>query len=156
MNEDNNFDLGGLWQKIQSRLKEQGVNIDFKDGLDFSCVDGSGAGVKVVCVAPDLKRSVEEMGRSPRDQVVMVRVDETTLEALDAWVATGAVKSRSEAAALFIREGLEVRADELEQLRDALREVQEAQDRLQAKAREIFGQEEAGGDAGEATADPAS
>ncbi len=144
MSEDLNIDLGGLWEKIQSRLKDQGVTIDFKDGLDFSCVDGSGAGVKVVAVAPDLKRSVEEMGRSPRDQVVMVRVDEKTLEALDAWVATGAVKSRSEAAALFIREGLEVRADELEQLRDALREVQQAQERLQAKAREIFGQGEAG------------
>ena len=78
----------------------------------------------------------------------MVRVDEATLEALDAWVATGAVKSRSEAAALFIREGLELRADELEQLRDALREVQEAQDRLKAKAREIFGEEGEKGDGG--------
>ena len=148
MSKDFNIDLGAMWEKIQSRLKEQGISIDFKDGLDFSCVDPSGSGVKVVCVAPDLKRSVEEMGRSPRDQVVMVRVDEATLEALDAWVATGAVKSRSEAAALFIREGLEVRADELEQLRDALREVQEAQDRLKAKAREIFGEEgeKGGGD----------
>ncbi len=154
MSEDFDIDLGSLWEKIQSRLKEQGVTIDFKDGLDFSCVDGSGAGVKVVAVAPDLKRSVEEMGRSPRDQVVMVRVDETTLEALDAWVATGAVKSRSEAAALFIREGLEVRADELEQLRDALREVQKAQERLKAKAREIFGQD-SGGDAAAAES-PAS
>ncbi len=152
MSEDFNIDLGSLWEKIRSRLEEQGVTIDFKDGLDFSCVDGSGAGVKVVAVAPDLKRSVEEMGRSPRDQVVMVRVDETTLEALDAWVATGAVKSRSEAAALFIREGLEVRADELDQLRDALREVQKAQERLKAKAREIFGQD-SGGD-GETAAEP--
>jgi Arc/MetJ-type ribon-helix-helix transcriptional regulator len=150
MSEDFNIDLGGLWEKIRSRLEEKGIHMDFKDGLDFSCVDPSGSGVKVVCVAPDLKRSVEEMGRSPRDQVVMVRVDEATLESLDAWVATGAVKSRSEAAALFIREGLEVRADELAKLRDALREVKEAQERLKARAREIFGEETAtaGDDAG--------
>lgn len=143
MSKDFKFDLGGLWDRIQGELREKGIDINFQHGLDFSCVDGQGTGLKVVAVAPDLKRSVEEMGRSPRDQVVMVRIDGTTREELDAWVATGAVKSRSEAAALFIREGLKVRADELAQLRDALREVQEAQDRLHAKAREIFGEDSA-------------
>jgi Arc/MetJ-type ribon-helix-helix transcriptional regulator len=153
MSQDFHFDFRGLWDSIRSQLQEKGVSIDFENGFDFSCVDPlGGAGVKVVCVAPDLKQSVEEMGRKPRDQVVMVRVDESTLGDLDAWVATGAVKSRSEAAALFIREGLKVRADELERLRDALREVKEAQERLRQQAREIFG---AGAAAtGEATEPP--
>ncbi len=152
MTKDVNFNFGGLWEKIQPQLKARGIDIDFDfgegidfgEGFDFSCAgkDGQGARVKVVCVAPDLKESVEEMGQTQRDQVVMVRVDESTLENLDAWVATGAVKSRSEAAALFIREGLKVRADELEKLRDALREVQEAKERLQQQAREIFGASE--------------
>ena len=141
MTKDFKIDLGGLWEKLQPQLKARGIDIDIGDGFDFTCADPEGPRVKVVCVAPDLKESVEEMGQTQRDQVVMVRVDEATLESLDAWVATGAVKSRSEAAALFIREGLKVRADELDQLRDALREVQEAQDRLHARAREIFGQE---------------
>ncbi len=136
MTKDVNIDLSGLWEKIQPQLKARGIDVDIGEGFDFSCADGPA--VKVVCVAPDLKESVEEMGQTQRDQVVMVRVDESTLESLDAWVATGAVKSRSEAAALFIREGLKVRADELEKLRDALREVQEAQDRLKERAREIF------------------
>ena len=142
MTKDVNINLGGLWEKIQPQLKARGINIDFDigEGFDFTCADGEGPKVKVVCVAPDLKESVEEMGQTQRDQVVMVRVDQSTLESLDAWVVTGAVKSRSEAAALFIREGLKVRADELEKLRDALREVQEARDRLKERAREIFGE----------------
>jgi hypothetical protein len=49
------------------------------------------------------------------------------------------VRSRSEAAALFIREGFKVRAAELEQLQDALRAVEEAKQRLSEKAREVFG-----------------
>ncbi len=141
MTKDVNINFGGLWEKIQPQLKARGIDIDFDvgQGFDFTCAEGEGPRVKVVCVAPDLKESVEEMGQTQRDQVVMVRVDESTLESLDAWVATGAVKSRSEAAALFIREGLKVRADELEKLRDALREVQEAQERLKQQAAEIFG-----------------
>ncbi len=146
MTQDFNIHLGGLWEKIQSQLQARGIDVDIDgfdfdlaEGFNFTGTDGEGPRVKVVCVAPDLKDSVEEMGQTQRDQVVMVRVDEETLESLDAWVATGAVKSRSEAAALFIREGLKVRADELAQLRDALREVQEAQDRLKERAKEIFG-----------------
>ncbi len=138
MTKEINIDLGEMLGKIQSRLKEKGVDIAFPEGIDICCGD-EGSRVKVVCVQPDLKESVEEMGKTHRDQVVMVRIDEATLKSLDAWVATGAVKSRSEAAALFIREGLKVRADELEQLRDALREVEEAQERLKTRARELFG-----------------
>jgi Arc/MetJ-type ribon-helix-helix transcriptional regulator len=135
-----NIDLSGLWERIQSRLQDKGIDIEFPEGFDLF-TDENGPRVKVVCVSPDLKESVEEMGRKHRDQVVMVRIDAETLESLDDWVATGAVKSRSEAAALFIREGLKVRSDELEKLRDALREVQQAQERLKDKAREIFGSE---------------
>lgn len=158
-----NVDLSGLFGKIQSHLQDKGIDLDIPDELNFfdelNIFGGRKAGeedekeeekeghqspprVKVVCVSPDLKESVEEMGRKQRDQVVMVRVDAETLQSLDEWVATKAVKSRSEAAALFIREGLKVRADELEKLRDALREVEEAQERLKNKAREIFGHED--------------
>ena len=111
-------DLGSFWQRLRRRLEEHGIfvginrldDLDLSDleNLDFSCDLGGRRGVKVVCVSPDLKESVEEMGATQRDQVVMVRVDEGTREQLDAWVATGAVKSRSEAAALFIREGRSV------------------------------------------------
>jgi Arc/MetJ-type ribon-helix-helix transcriptional regulator len=75
----------------------------------------------------------------------MVRVDAETARTLDAWVETGAVKSRSEAAALFIREGLNVRASELDRLKDALSGVEEAKDRLRREARDVFNLD---GDAG--------
>ena len=123
---------------VGEELKKAGIEFEFNE-LFPKHPRKSGAKVKVVFVSPDLAESVEELGRSPRDQVLMVRVDEQTMAALDAWVATGAVKSRSEAAALFIKEGLGVRADELGELEEALRDVESARERLRRKAREVFG-----------------
>jgi hypothetical protein len=131
-----------IMKSVQSKLHKAGIDMDM-EGMMESCVSGGpGPRIKVVCVDPELKDSVEKMGSSPRDRVVMVRVDEETDKALDAWVQTGAVKSRSEAAALFIREGLKVRGAELDKLRDALADVEKAQDRLKEKAREVFGDSE--------------
>lgn len=126
------IDLQALLTSIRDQLRAQGID------LDAGCCVG-GPRVKVVCVAPDLKGPVEELGRSPRDQVVMVRVDVGTARDLDAWVQTGAVRSRSEAAALFIREGLRVRQSELERLREAINEVDKAQERLRERTRDVFG-----------------
>jgi len=73
----------------------------------------------------------------------MVRVDEDTSKRLDAWVEIGAVKSRSEAAALFIREGLQVRADEMGELEEALQKVENAKQVLRDKAKTVFGERSA-------------
>lgn len=167
MNHKFNFDWEALLNTVKDRLAEHGVLFEMESNLfDWGREKGAGESdekggkkvrrengeqkkgekdrakrprVKVVCMAPDLKDSVKEMGESSRDQVVMVRVDGETAKTLDAWVATGAVKSRSEAAALFIREGLKVRASELDKLKDALGEVEEAKQRLRREAREVFG-----------------
>ncbi len=56
-----------------------------------------------------------------------------------AWVEAGAVKSRSAAAALFIREGLKARDPELQELKDALTDV--ARQRLREKAEGVLGAE---------------
>lgn len=140
-----------LWGRIRDKLEENGVYVGINRPEDLAELErlenldldvdfgGKSGGIKIVCVAPDLKASADEMNETPRDKVVMVRVDEKTREELDAWVETGAVKSRSEAAALFIREGLTVRADELARLRDALGEVEAARERLRNKASEVFG-----------------
>jgi len=125
--------------EVQARLRERGIEASL--GAAAACCDDSASPrVKVVCVAPGLTSSVRELGETPRDQVVMVRVDEATSRDLDAWVETGAVRSRSEAAALFIREGLKVRADELERLRDALGDVERAREELRRRARDVFGE----------------
>lgn len=126
-------ELPRILEVVREQLRAHGID------LDAGCCGPESAKIKVVCVAPDLKATVEELGKSPRDQVVMVRVDAETARDLDAWVETGAVRSRSEAAAVFMREGLQVRAAELSKLRDALREVESARERLRARAREVLG-----------------
>jgi hypothetical protein len=136
------FDLETVLGMVRKQLGERGIDFDLcgcgcesgPEGADTA----STPAVKVVCVAPDLGQAVREMAEEARDRVVMVRVDARTAETLDAWVETGAVTSRSEAAALFIREGLKVRASELDRLSEALAGVEAAKDRLRREARDVF------------------
>ncbi len=126
------INLSGIWTRIKEELEARGID------LEADCWDESGSPIKVVCLAGGLSDSLKEMGKTPRDQVLMVRCDEETTKKLDAWLETGAFKSRSEAAALFIREGLKVHARELDELEEALQGVETAKDRLKEKAREVF------------------
>jgi len=129
-----------LWETVKGKLNDQGIDLD--NLLDIVTKVGD-SGVKVVCATvDDLGASLDELADSNRDQVVMVRVDEDTIKTLDMWVETGAVKSKSEAAALFIKEGLKVRAGELDELMDAIDDVKKAREKLQARAKKIFGEEE--------------
>jgi len=118
-------------------LKEKGIELE-----NICCDDLEGLKAKIVCIEPNLGCSVKEMGEKTRGEALMVRIDEDTRKTLDAWVETGYFKSRSEAAALFIREGLKIRASELEKLKDALKDVMKAKNALRNKAKEIFGEEE--------------
>ena len=128
-------DKKNAWRLVQEKLKEKGIDLE-----NLCCDEAAGSSVKVVCIAPGLEASFKEMEMFPRGQTVMVRTDQETSRTLDAWVETGHFKSRSEAAALFLREGLKLRASELEKLTEALREVKRAKDRLHEKAGEILGQ----------------
>jgi Arc/MetJ-type ribon-helix-helix transcriptional regulator len=119
---------------IDEQLKKNGIDLKT---ISDDCL--SGIPFKVVCVASDLEDSLREMGEETRDQVVMVRIDDETTESLDDWVETGAVKSRSEGAALFIREGLKVRAEELARLKDALTDVKAAKEKLREQAKDVLG-----------------
>ena len=132
------FELSGIWTRLKEELEARGIE------LETVCSDESGSPIRVVCLSGGLSDSLKEMGKTPRDQVLMVRIDEEATKKLDAWLETGAFKSRSEAAALFIREGLKVRARELDELEEALKGVEAAKDRLKAKAREVF--DPSGGD----------
>ena len=131
---------GDLSNVLLDRLREAGIDLKTLCG-DLASVgeEGERQPLKVICVAADLRSSVAELGQATRDQVVMVRVDDETARSLDAWIEAGAVRSRSAAAALFIREGLNVRAHELEQLGEALRDIEDAKQRLRDKAREVLG-----------------
>ncbi len=124
--------------EIARQLGAQGVDLD-------QLLRGAACGnrqVKVVALSADLRDSLVELLQAPRDQVLMVRVDKESIDLLDAWVEAGAAKSRSEAAALFLKEGLKVRAAELQELSDALAKVQEARRTLREKATKVLGRTE--------------
>ncbi len=127
-------EFNDVLSKLGEQLKKQGIDLK---KLSENCL--SGIPFKVVWVASDLEDSLREMGEGTRDQVVMVRIDDETTENLDDWVETGAVKSRSEGAALFIREGLKVRAEELARLKDALADVKAAKEKLREQAKDVLG-----------------
>lgn len=119
--------------QIRQALSEQGIDLD-----EIAAQEGE-ARVKVVCVPADLRGTVDEIANSLRGHVVMVRVDEHTSTSLDTWVETGAVKSRSEAAALFMKEGLRLRESELRELETATRDVARARKSLREKAQQVLG-----------------
>ena len=123
-----------LYTEISEALGSHGI--EFRVGL---ADDDDLANCTVMCLTGDMKTTVAEMGKASRDQVVMVRIDEDTRDKLDLWIDTGAVKSRSEAAALFISEGIKVRSGELDQLREAIDEVNDAKQRLEERARQVIG-----------------
>jgi hypothetical protein len=125
-----------LYTELTKTLEDHGI--DFRIGL---AGDDDLANCTVMCLTGDMKTTVAEIGRSARDQVVMVRIDEDTSDTLDLWIETGAVKSRSEAAALFISEGIKVRSGELEQLREAIDDVNDAKHRLEERARQVIGED---------------
>ncbi len=134
-------DAAGFFERIEEELERWGTRLE-----SLSCDDLTPDCMKIVCMPAGLRESLDEMGKRPRGNVVMVRVDDPTITKLDNWVETGAVKTRSEAAALFIREGLKVREQELTDLEGALHRVDDAKDELRRRAREVFGTEEPKGD----------
>lgn len=125
---------GAFWNQVEKTLQRMGFDLD-------QLVAG-GDQVKCIVVTPDLRGSLHDLSRAPRDHVVMVRLDETAVIELDAWVESGAVKSRSEGAALFIREGLKLYRGELDKLEGPLKDVQSARQRLEERVKEVFGDKE--------------
>lgn len=126
-------DQNDLWEAIRKQLSRQGID------LDVTCCAGAQDKPRVICVAASLGDTARELAHSPRDQVVMVRMDKESVEGLDAWVEAGVAKSRSEAAALFLKEGLRLRARELSDLKDALANVEEAKRQLRERAKDVLG-----------------
>src|SRR6266480_4233789 len=59
-----------------------------------------------------------------RDHVVMVRVNDDSLKSLDALVQTGIFKSRSEAAAFLISEGVKAQAALFERISERIKEIE--------------------------------
>ena len=70
---------------------------------------------------------------SARDHVVMVRVNDDSLKSLDALVQTGIFKSRSEAAAFLISEGVKAQAPLFDRISERIKEIE----RLRSELKDI-------------------
>jgi len=94
------------------------------------CPDGDG---KVV--SPALKDEILlklGKGLGDRGNVVMTRLDDADLKQIDALVEVEAFKSRSEAVAYFINEGIKARKDLLERVKPTVDKIRQ----LKKEARE--------------------
>jgi len=100
------------------------------------CPDGEG---KVV--SQELKDEILlklGKGLGDRGNVVMTRLDDADLKQIDALVEVEAFKSRSEAAAFFIRQGIEARKDLFQKVMptvDKIRELKEQAKRELTKSK---------------------
>ena len=77
----------------------------------------------------DLGDTVESV-RGKRTNVVMVRVSQDSLDRLDDLVECGLTRSRSEAAAFLIGEGVKARKDLFEKIAEQTRVIRQAKERL--------------------------
>jgi Arc/MetJ-type ribon-helix-helix transcriptional regulator len=86
-----------------------------------------------------INKATESIGKAiesalaAREHVVMVRVNEDSLKSLDALVQSGIFKSRSEAAAFLISEGVKAQATLFERISERIKEIE----RLRAELRGI-------------------
>lgn len=85
-----------------------------------------------------LNRATESIGKaiesalSARDHVVMVRVNDDSLKRLDALVQSGIFKSRSEAAAFLISEGIRAQSPLFERISERISEIERLQSELKS------------------------
>jgi Arc/MetJ-type ribon-helix-helix transcriptional regulator len=114
----------------KKEMTEGGKKKDDKEREKAVCVaccpDGEGR-----VVSPELKDEILlklGKGLGDRGNVVMTRLDDMDLKQIDALVEVEAFKSRSEAAAFFIRQGIEARKDLFQKVMptvDKIRELKE-------------------------------
>jgi len=79
-------------------------------------------------VSPQLKDEILMKlgsGLGDRGNVVMTRLDDADLKQIDALVEVEAFKSRSEAVAFFIRQGIQARRDLFEQVMPTVEKIRE-------------------------------
>ena len=108
-------------KKMKGIARKNGV--DKKVAMMVCCPEGES---KVV--APELKDEILMKlgtGLGDRGNVVMTRLDDAALKQIDALVEVEAFKSRSEAAAFFIRQGIQARNDLFEKVMPTVEKIRE-------------------------------
>ena len=108
------------------------------EDVDHALRTGIETGREVAAsVAGTVKDSLKTV-RETRDSVVMVRLNKDSLQRIDELVACQVTKSRSEAAALLINEGIKARADLFNEVAEQAEIIRQARERL----RTLLGTEE--------------
>lgn len=74
-------------------------------------------------------------GLGDRGNVVMTRLDDADLRQIDALVEVGAFKSRSEAAAFFIRQGIQARNDLFDKVMPTVEKIRELKEQAKRELR---------------------
>jgi Arc/MetJ-type ribon-helix-helix transcriptional regulator len=87
-----------------------------------------------------INKATESIGKaiesalSARDHVVMVRVNDESLRGLDALIQSGIFKSRSEAAAFLISEGIKAQSPLFDRIKERISEIE----RLRAELKDMI------------------
>ena len=98
--------------------------------VDHALRSTIGTGREVAAsVAGTVKDSLKTV-RKTRDSVVMVRLNKDSLQRIDELVDCQVTKSRSEAAALLINEGIKARADLFNEVAEQAEIIRQARERL--------------------------
>ena len=123
---------------VEAQAEAQaGVKTRIKDAAREEIEDVNRAMREVLGKSKDVASSVGESlrdtiksVRSARDSVVMVRMSKESLRNLDALVDCGLTKSRSEAAAFLITEGIKARASMYEKIAEQSEVIRNAREEL--------------------------
>jgi Arc/MetJ-type ribon-helix-helix transcriptional regulator len=119
----------------EEKKEEKGNKHDEKDEkiVMMACCPESGEeGV------PEQFREKILMKLGDRSNVVMTRLDDNDLKEIDALVEVEVFKSRSEAAAFFIKEGMQARKDLFQKVMPAVEKIRE----LKEQAKKELGKRE--------------
>ena len=84
-------------------------------------------------ISEELKEVCIKLGKDlgDRGNVVMTRLDDSDLKQIDALVEVEAFKSRSEAAAFFIKQGIQARKDLFEKVMPTVEKIRELKEQAQ-------------------------
>ncbi|MCY3543546.1 MAG: hypothetical protein OXH22_05845 [Chloroflexi bacterium] len=129
MNENRDSQRNGQDEKADRRKISDNVE-EIVDEVNKTVRGAIVSGVDAAeSISENLRDTIQGM-RGNRENVVMVRVDKTSLDRLDELVEAGIMGSRSEAAAFLIAEGIKARqplfdriAEKIQQIRDAKEEL---------------------------------
>lgn len=128
---------------------EPDTNSDVDDETQFSNreADLSGRVRRTATRVAGSVSSVVKQALEARDHVLMVRINDESLNRINDLKDAGLFRSRSEAAAYLIAEGIEAKRDLFDRISERIRKIQELRDELRYLA-EDTGLESPGGETG--------